>query len=531
MTNGKKMLGFCFSLFYGVSILLNADVKLSTVIGNDMVLQRDMSVPIWGWAEPDEKVTVVFAGQTLSSVADKDGNWMVKFAPIKACAKPAEMTVKGKNTITLSNILVGDVWVCSGQSNMVMSVGGSLNGKEEIKNANYPSIRLLKVPLVSSFTPRKNIEANLAKWTECSPKTIPGFSAAGYFFGRDIYRDQKVPVGLIQAAWAGTPAMAWTSGPAMKKFKRVVEWYDKYRLKREKELGFQPGDSEKMQDWTQTRREYGRKKEKLPKRLYNAQGIYRRIPSNLYNGMIAPLIPFAIRGVVWYQGEDDVGRAYEYRDLFRNLICDWRKNWGQGNLPFYYVQLANWNSSLTLSYAELRESQSAVLDEPNVGMAVTIDIGNPDNVHPKNKQEVGRRLALNALAKTYGKDVVFSGPTYDSMKIEGGKIILKFKNLHGGLIAKDGDLRGFVIAAKEPEFEEIKRNRKKAGMVKIRKFYPAQAKIKGDTVVVWSEKVKEPASVRYAWANSPVCNLYNQAGLPASPFRTDDWHVLTQKRK
>jgi sialate O-acetylesterase len=415
---------------------------------------------------------------------------------------------------------------------MAMSVGGSLNAKEEIKNANHPSIRFFKVPNVSSFKPRKDIDANIAKWTFCSPRTVPGFSAAGYYFGRELNKELKVPIGLIQSAWGGTPALAWTSQEAAKKFKNLTEYYQKHRLKREKELGFIEGDSEKMQNWTATRIDYAKRKEELPKRLSNAQGTYRRIPSNLYNGMIAPLIPFAIRGVIWYQGEDDAGRAFMYRDLFRNLIRDWRKNWGQGDFPFYYVQLANWKSPLNYSYAEVRDSQSTVLDEPNVGMAVTIDIGNPDNVHPKNKQEVGRRLALNALAKTYGKiDLAYSGPTFNSMKIEGNKAILTFKNIHGGLTAKGRKLEGFAIADKKPEYEEIERRKGKKSLVKIRKFYPAEAQIEGDKIIVWSDKVKEPAAVRYGWDNSPVCNLYNKAGLPASPFRTDAWKLITEKRK
>jgi sialate O-acetylesterase len=522
MSRAQKKLVVCFSLFCGISIFLNADVKLPAVIGNGMVLQRNAKVPIWGWADHGETVKVSFRGQTLSTVADKDGIWMVKLAPMKACARPTKMIVKGNNSITLANVLVGDVWICSGQSNMGMSVKSSMNAEKEIKNANNPKIRLFKVPLVSSFTPRTNIDKNLVRWNVCSPRNIQYFSAVGYFFGREVFKNLKVPVGLIQAAWAGTPALAWTSAKGLGNFKHHVERYEKYRKKREKKLGFQIGDSEKMQDWARTKYEYRRKKEKLPKRLYNAQGVYRRIPTNLFNGMIAPIIPFAIRGVIWYQGEDDVGKAYSYRNLFRNLIRDWRKNWRQGDFPFYYVQLANWNAPHTLSYAELRGSQSAVLDEPNVGMAVTVDIGNPDNVHPKNKQEVGRRLALNALAKTYGRKVAFSGPVYESMKVEGNKIKLKFKNTYGCLIAKGSKLTGFTIAKEKMEIEEIQRSRKRPGKtVKVRKFYPAKATIAGNTIVVWSDKVDHPAAVRYGWANAPVCNLYNKAGLPASPFRTD----------
>ena len=526
MTIIKNTLIVYFTVSF--SLLVSANVKLPTVISDNMVLQRETNVPIWGWANPGEKVSVKFNGQILNAIADKKGKWLVKLSPMKVSFTPTKMTVKGKNTIILNNILVGDVWICSGQSNMEMAVGRAQDAREEIKNADYPSIRLFKAPLVSSFTPRKDIDSSLAKWAECSPRSIPNFSAVGYFFGRDIFKNIKAPIGLIQSAWGGTPAIAWTSQESTGEFGSMVADFNKRRLKREKELGFIVGDNEKMQDWTATRIEYARKKEKLPKRLYDAQGIYRRIPSNLYNGMIAPIIPFAICGVIWYQGEDDVYRAYLYRKLFRNLIQDWRKNWGQGNFPFYYIQLANWNSPLTLSYAELRESQFIVSDEPNVGMAVTVDIGNSDNVHYKNKQEAGRRLALIALAKTYGRNLVYSGPTFESMKVENEKAILKFKNVYGGLIAKGGKLEGFVIAGKKLEYEQIERYKGSGKYVKIRKFYPASAKIEGNTVVVWSNKVKEPAAIRYAWANSPQSNLYNKAGLPAVPFRTDNWRLLTQ---
>jgi len=452
--------------------------------------------------------------------------------PLPASAKPLIMTVTGeKDVITINDILIGEVWLCSGQSNMEMRVGRSTNAEEEIKTADYPEIRFLRIPQVSSFTPRRDMDRKLAGgWKICSPQSVPGFSAVSYFFGRDIYRELNVPVGLIQASWSGTPVAAWTSLRTVEnEFKYLIDQHAAYRTKREKELGFMPGDNEKIQDWSRMVNEFNTKKEKIPERLYNAQGVYRRIPCGLFNGMIAPLIPCVMRGVIWYQGEDDVGTAWDYRKRFRAMIRDWRQQWGQDDFPFYFVQLANWDSPQTLTYAELRESQQAVLDEPGTGMAVAIDIGDPNDVHPKNKQEVGRRLALNALAKTYGRKLEYSGPLYRSMKLEGNKARITFDYVGGGLLTKNGEITGFTIAGENPEMVEIVVNKENmgGGTKKIRKFYPAKAEIDGNTVLVWNKEIASPAAVRYGWANAPECNLYNKAGLPAAPFRTDDWPGMT----
>ena len=504
-------------------LLATADVKLAGIMGDNMVLQREREIPAWGWASPGESVTVVFGGQSVETKASEDGTWMVKLSPIKASTEPREFIVRGANTIKLKNVLVGDVWLCSGQSNMDMSVGDTVAySTEKVKGENYPLIRILKVPQVSSFSQRKDIEASLTGgWRPCSPGTVLGFSAVGYYYGRELFNAIGIPIGLIQAAWPATPALAWTSANSTAKYKNKIDWYEKCRQAREKEVGFQPGDSDRIQDWTKAQIELAKTDKEMLARLSKVQSAYGRTPSNLYNGMIAPLIPFGIRGVVWYQGEEDVWTAYAYRDMFRGLIRDWRKNWGQENFPFYFVQLANVNSELTLSYAELRESQTAVLDEPNTGMAVAIDIGEANDVHFKNKLDVGRRLSLIALAKTYGKDVPHEGPVFESMALSGNKLTLKFRNSEGGLVCKGGKLEGFSVTGENPE--KIERAKGTGQMVKVQKFYPAEAQIQGSDIIIWNENVSKPFAVRYGWENAPECNLYNKAGLPARPFRTDDW--------
>ena len=454
-----------------------AAVKLPAIIGDNMVLERGQTVPIWGWADKGEEVTVTVAGQTVSTKAGDDGRWQVKLAKLDA-SQPLEMTIKGSsgNTITLKNILVGEVWVGSGQSNMALPVKECRDAAKEIAAAKYPNIRLFTVSLKKAAEPQTDCDG---KWVECSPATVPDFSGTAYYFGRQLHKDLKVPVGLIHTSWGGTPAQFWTSrkaleaNPALKKY-----------------VG---GES-----------------------------------STLYNAMIAPLIPYAIRGAIWYQGEANVWEAYLYRTLFPAMIADWRAAWGQGDFPFGFVQIApfaGYSSDWGLSpaaCAELWEAQAMTLKlSPNTGMAVTVDIADNDLIHPKNKdyrgihptnkQDVGRRLALWALAKVYGGDLVYSGPMYKSMAVEGNKIRLQFDHVGGGLVAADGKpLTHFTIAGAD------------------QKFVPAVAEIDGDAVVVHADAVAQPAAVRYAWQDDATPNLANKDGLPASPFRTDTWKGVTQ---
>jgi sialate O-acetylesterase len=480
-----------------------AAVKLPAVIGDGMVLQRDIKVPIWGTAKPGEKVTVTFGDQKATATTGADGRWMVTLDALKA-GGPFEMTVAGSDTITLKDILVGEVWICSGQSNMAWPTGRTANAEQEIREANYPKIRLFTVANKVAGTPQSDTKGS---WVRCSPETVGRFSAVAYYFGRYLYKDLNVPIGLIHTSWGGTPAEAWTSRATLEAdpdLKVIVDQWDR-----------QIADHRKAPPAPQ--RPPARTRPAAAARAPVDPEASPHRASGLYNGMIQPLIPYAIRGAIWYQGESNAPRAYQYRKLFPAMIGNWRKAWGEGDFPFLFVQLANFRPTkpepADSDWAELREAQTMTLSLPRTGMAVIIDIGEAADIHPKNKQEVGKRLGLAALAIAYGKDIPYSGPMYDSMKVEGDKVRLTFKHVDGGLIAKDGELKGFAIAGAD------------------RKFVWADAKIDGDTIVVHSDQVSEPKAVRYAWADNPECNLYNKAGLPASPFRTDDWPGVTANER
>jgi sialate O-acetylesterase len=452
-------------------------MKLPAVIGENMVLQQGQPVPIWGWADKGEEVTVTLAGQSLSTKAGDDGRWKLMLAKLDV-GQPLEMMVKGSSgsAVTIKNILVGEVWVCSGQSNMQMGVNSCKDAPQEIAAAKYPNIHLFTVDSKKAAEPQTDCSG---QWVECSPATVPGFSAAAYFFGRQLHTELNVPVGLINTSWGGTPAQFWTSRQTLEAnptLKPLAE-----------------GES-----------------------------------SCLYNGMIAPLIPYAIRGAIWYQGEANVGGAYQYRTLFPAMIANWRADWGQGDFPFGFVQIApfggysdDWGAS-PAACAELWEAQTMTLKSaPNTGMAVTVDIADVEKIHPKNqdysgihptnKQDVGRRLALWALAKVHGRDLVYSGPIYKSMTVEDDKIRLQFDHVGGGLIASDNKpLTHFTVAGSD------------------QKFVPAVAVIDGNTIVVGSDQMMQPAAVRFAWRDDATPNFANQEGLPASPFRTDTWKGVTE---
>jgi len=513
----SKTVPFALCMLTGLLIaapLTFADVKLPAVIGDNMVLQRHQRVPIWGTADPGERVTVTFAGQQVSAAADRDGHWLVRLNSL-AAGGPREMTVAGKNTVELQNILVGEVWACSGQSNMQWSVRASNNAEEEVAAADYPEMRLFTVPRVPSSKPTTDIEA---QWVVCTPETVPNFTAVGYFFGREVHKTLNVPVGLINTSWGGTPAESWTTRPTLEtdpEFRPIVDrWiqaeqsYPEQKEKHEEALAKWKEEADKA-------KAEGKQPPRQPGPPLFEVKQYE--PGSLYNGMIFPLIPYAIKGAIWYQGESNAGRAYQYRELFPAMIRDWRREWGQGAFPFLFVQLANFMAReaepADSAWAELREAQCMTLDLVNAGQAVIIDIGEEKDIHPKNKQDVGRRLALNALAMAYGQEIVYSGPVYRSMAVESSKIRLAFDHVGGGLVAQGGKLQGFAIAGED------------------RKFVWAEATIDGDTVVVHSDQVPRPVAVRYAWANNPQCNLYNQEELPASPFRTDAWPGVTEGKR
>jgi sialate O-acetylesterase len=629
-------------------------LKLPALFSDHMVLQQKMSCPVWGWAKDGTSVTVEINGQKATAMA-RDGRWQVKLPALEA-GGPYKLTVRTpESKIELNDVLVGEVWVCSGQSNMEWAVESSNNAKAEIATADYPKIRLFTVKQDIATTPQRDVTG---QWAVCTPETVKDFSAVGYFFGRDLLKSGVKPIGLIHTSWGGTPAEAWTSmetlrndsdfTPILEREKEAVEnkeqlerqfgsnmmdkrdpdnlmadtttfekgWaranidlaeWDTMDLPQKWEKVGLPLDGivwfrrevtipgtwagqnltlklSAIDDWDityfndtkigQTMRGAPRPhtvpriytvpghlvkagKNIIAVRVFDGRGgggIYptqnpmqigltetgrpidltgpwhyriecirnlgageKDFPARLYNAMIVPLVPYGIKGAIWYQGESNAGRAYQYRKLFAAMIQDWRKLWDIGDFPFYFVQLANYRERKVepgdSDWAELREAQQMTLSLPNTGMAVIIDAGEADDIHPRDKQTVGKRLALIAGARDYGQDFEYSGPVYSSMAVEGNHIRLNFDHADSGLVAKDGPLTGFAVAGED------------------RKFYWADAAIEGKTIVVKSDKVATPVAVRYAWADNPACNLYNGADLPASPFRTDDWPGITINNK
>jgi len=617
---------------------------LHPLLTDNAVLQRGVECPVWGWTTPGAKVTVRLAGRRAEAVASKDGEWMAFIGPFEA-GGPHALDVRGPESVTVRNVMIGDVWVCSGQSNMQWPLRASNNAAEEIAAASYAGIRLFQVPRRIAYEPKKTCEAS---WQICSPETVPNFSAVGYFFGRHLHRELGVPIGLVHSSWGGTVAEAWTSAEAletmsdfrepvaafreaaasmksdsydynaeMKKWwakndlgsKAGAEWFApglddsswrKMRLPtawektelgefdgvvwfrksfdlpadwagKDLKLGLGPIDDADVTWFNGTKvGEMGRwnqpRNYAVPGRLvkagpnviavrcldtggggglfgqpeqltlaregakivslagewrYKAAGALARlspmprrarrspnVTTVLYNGMIAPLLPMAIKGAIWYQGESNARRPYQYRRLLPTMIRDWRSRFCSGEFGFHIVQLANFRARTTepvqSGWAELREAQLLTAETmANVGQAVIIDIGDARNIHPGNKQDVGKRLALSALGITYGRDITFSGPAYRSMEREGPRIRIRFRQTGGGLVARGGELKGFAIAGADGE------------------FHHAKAEIDGHTVVVSASEVRDPVAVRYGWANNPVCTLYNREGLPATPFRTD----------
>ncbi|QDT66060.1 sialate O-acetylesterase [Calycomorphotria hydatis] len=505
-----------------IGSLAEADVRLPAIWSDNMVLQVEKPVQIWGWAEPSEDVSVnvkLVDGDSATSLAQgktqagADGKWMLSLGQISAdhLGGKCEVDVKGDNELTVSNVLLGDVWVCSGQSNMVWTVSNSNNAQEEIASAKYPEIRLF---IVANKIAQEPVDDVSGEWKLCSPDSVPPFSAVGYFFGRELHQHLDRPIGLIKTCWGGTPAEAWTTHETLEKdFVSLME----ASVKRDEYSKAQiPKYPETLKKWQEKVKQAKAEGKRAPRRPKDPDPMANpRRPAVLYNGMIHPLIPFPIKGAIWYQGESNAGRAAQYRTLFPAMIKDWRQLWGE-DFPFLFVQLANFRQRSDNPYdsqwAELREAQSMTLSLPNTGMAVTIDIGEANDIHPRNKQDVGKRLALAARKVAYGEDdIVYSGPTYKSMEVRGNEVVLSFDNVGGGLVAEGGKLEGFAIAPVDGP------------------FVWADAKIEGNTVVVSSPQVAEPSAVRYGWAENPPAPLYNTEGLPASPFRTDKRPGATDK--
>jgi sialate O-acetylesterase len=516
-----------------------ADVKLHPLFTDHAVLQRGMPVPVWGTADPGEDVSVALEmrrdGQTtartsaVKATADSDGRWMVKL-PEQQAGGPYELTVRGKNTITLKDILVGEVWVCSGQSNMEWPLRASYAADKAIAAATNPMLRLFTVPKATAGEPQKAVKA---EWKECTPDTVPGFTAVGYFFGRDLQKALNVPVGLIHTSWGGTPAQAWTSKEALNA-EPSLKYYHEQLAQALK--NYRPAVAQAQYEVAVAENQLAQAKHKLAVAKARADGQpepkaptvrppqrpqspdkSQNSPSTLYNAMIAPLLPYAVKGAIWYQGESNAGKAYEYRTLFAAMIRDWRQHWGH-DLPFLCVQLAPFTKIVPeptdSNWAELREAQLlATKTLPKVGMAVITDVGEENDIHPKKKEPVGARLALLARKIAYGEAIVAMGPVYKSMKVEGNRAVLSFDKVGAGLECRGDKLAGFTIAGAD------------------QKFHTAEAEIRGDTVVVHSPAVEKPVAVRFGWANYPVVNLWNKDGLPATPFRTDDWPGVTQPRE
>ncbi|MBP6182126.1 sialate O-acetylesterase [Flavobacterium sp.] len=510
MVSFKKL--WLFSLILCAKLSLTAQIKLPALVSDNMVLQRNTSINLWGWASPNEKISIQLEWQNtpLETIADIDGNWKVVAKTPDGSEKAYSITLEGKNKIMLHNILIGEVWLCSGQSNMFFPVGreektwktGVQNYEEEIKTANYPTIRLFTVATDASPKPLNDIKGN---WQICSPNSIGKFSAVGYFFGRDLLQKLNIPIGLISSSWGGTKAEAWTS-------QQVLEDNPDFSPILERNATKEKDYYTDLVTYYSNIRKQKLEKDKdteLSKTVFKkpTRESINKDPFVLYNAMLYPLINFTIKGVIWYQGESNAERAYQYRSLFPAMIKNWRNDWKQGDFPFYYVQIAPHQGQ----NAEIREAQLMALKiVPNTGMVVTTDVGDAKNIHPIDKQTVGKRLSLLARAKTYNEsNLVYSGPIYNHMKINRQRIQIYFDYADSGLTKKGGELKEFEIAGEDHV------------------FYPAEAEIKGKTVFVFSSKVKKPVAVRFAWKAVPVPNLFNTENLPASPFRTDDWPEKT----
>ncbi len=469
---------------------LHGAVKLPSVISDHMVLQQAVPVRIWGTADPGEAVRVDFQGQTVTTKARGNGKWEAWLRPLSA-AGPLELTIAASNIITIHDVLVGEVWLGSGQSNMEFVLANANNHEEEIARASYPLIHLFHVRKIVADQPAEDVAGT---WEVCSPQSVPRFSAVEYFFGRHLHQTLHVPMGLIESDWGGTPAEAWTSHPALESDPALKFALDNW----ERVLANYPAAKERYNQAVAKAKADGTRPPNAP------QGPgHPNTPAGLFNGMIAPLVPYAIRGVIWYQGEANASEAnaYRYRRLFADMIQDWRNRWGEGDFPFLFVQLANFKSNQW--WPVLRESQTETLRLQNTGMALAIDIGESNDIHPKNKQDVGKRLALAALHVAYGQTGEYSGPMFSAAVPEGGRMRVYFTHA-AGIQAKGGaEITGFTIAGTDGT------------------FVPAEARIDGETIVVSNPQVSDPTAVRYAWADDPICNLINSAGLPAVPFRSD----------
>jgi len=507
-----------------------AKTRLARIFTDNMVLQREQAVPIWGWDDPGKAITVAFAGQTKTATAGADGKWMVKLDPMPANGQPAELTVTGADTLTVRNVLVGEVWLCGGQSNMGLALHEVFDAPQEIATANYPQYHFYSGGVNGSLLPAADLQSG--SWKVCTPATAESFAATAYFFGRKLHLTLNVPIGLVEfdvgatgiEGWAPLEGYQTAPEPVLQKlYREVSSWNPNSEIGRQ---AFQETFTN-IKAWLPLAKQaLADHKPVPPEPLLPAPKAHQSNPCQIFNGTVAPIIPYAMRGAVWYQGESNPGEGEIYYQKMKAMINGWRLLWGKGNFPFYYVQLTNEEkpnldagNDGTYRYVPVREAQRRVLQLPNTGMVVAIDLGEDMAGHPRNKKDVGERLALWARANTYGEKIPYSGPLYRSYRIEGDRVILSFDYAGSGLMVgdkktgmepayevKDGVLGHFAIAGKDG------------------KWYWGDARIVGETVVVRSDKVPAPVKVRYAYSMNPKGNkLYNRDGLPASPFRTDDW--------
>ncbi|MEM1070695.1 MAG: sialate O-acetylesterase [Planctomycetota bacterium] len=492
-----------------VPSLVRAELKMSPVFGNSMVVQRDKPIHVWGWTTGGAAVEVTMAGETATGKAEEDGRFDIYLNPM-AAGGPHEMVVKADETKTFTDVLVGEVWLCSGQSNMAWPVSSAYDPDLESLSAKFPNIRLISVPQVASQEPLNDFEG---QWEACTPESVRSFSAVGYFFGRQLHQTLDVPIGLIDNAWGGSAAEAWVRRDVLegeKTYDELIQQWDQNVANHDQEAAM-ANFQKRLEKWQQER------KGNRPRPPRNPTNSNHR-PANLYNGVLHPVLGYTIRGAIWYQGESNAARGYQYRDLFPLMIQNWRDDW-KDDFSFYWVQLADFRAEADepsdSDWAELREAQTMAMAKlPNTGQAVIVDLGESADIHPQNKQDVAKRLARWALAKDYGFDIVYHSPMYRSMKADGNKVTLKFNHYGGGMDTFDvREPIGFTIAGED------------------KKFVAANARIVDkETIEVWSDAVEKPSSVRYAWADNPVANVQNKQGLPLTPFRTDDWTGVTEGR-
>jgi sialate O-acetylesterase len=508
----------CISTAYAQE---DSSLRVAGVFGDNMVLQREKPIPVWGWADSGQAIKVTLEGKSTEAKADKNGKWLVELEPMSA-GGPYELTVAGKKEISFANVMVGEVWLCSGQSNMAMTVQRSQDFDNEKELADLPDVRMMTVDRVTS----PNVKDDCAgSWTVASPKTVGNFSATAWFFGQKLHQELGVPVGLINSSWGGTDVAAWTSSDAQKQhevlaekmlaFDKSGESYDAAQAKSNFELAIKRWEEKKAA---------GEKPGRKP-RLRTDPMVNQNRPSNLFNSMIHPLIPYGIRGAIWYQGERNsksIAAGQLYALQLKTMITDWRKRWSVGDFPFITVQLPNFRKATdqpvqNTGWVLVRESQKRSLSLKNTGLVVTTDVGMANDIHPKNKQAVGTRLALWALGATYKKDILYSGPEVGFVQFamasdtRNGRCTILPVNIGEGLMTNDGseEMKGFAIAGEDGVF------------YKAKAFFSN----KNRKLNVSSDEVEDPVAVRYNWADNPVGNVVNSAGLPMGPFRTDSWEI------